>query len=359
MIPPNTAILELMLASFQSDSPAKLAGIYSLPPPEASRTAFLRSGGRSGIVQARDWHRKGIMIMNGTRAGRTMNMLAGLGLLAVLCSLAPAAEQAEDQPSPARTNLPSARDLVASVANGRKTSGFRMRATLSRSVSPTRKDETRQLAVRGRFDGKSGSVVYVCLSPPIPEGQAVLIVRREDGAAEVSVLTSPDRLTAMPPDRFGERLFGTDFTIADMVESFWSWPAAMGHGRTNLLGHSCLPVEFRRPLDDDASGSLVRAWIAPDISLPLLVEVFDGSGAAIRRLHSEKLIRRAGDYWAPMFVIAEDPATGSKTTLAIRGGDRNLDVPAEDFTPSGIAGIIAGKEKKENPGEALAPPETP
>jgi hypothetical protein len=257
--------------------------------------------------------------------------------------------------SPASTNELSARDLVASVAKARGTSGFRMRATMARSAPGTPNDATRQVTVRGRVDGGSAHALYVCLSPKLQDGQAVLIDRKAGGGTEVFVFTPPDSLDPLPPGRSGDRLFGTDFTIADMAESFWSWPASLAPGETNLLGHSCVPVDFRNPAKDAAAPASVRAWIAPDISLPLLVETFDDKGVVIRRLHSEKLVRRAGEVWAPMFVIAEDLQAGSRTTLAIRGGERDIEVPPEDFTAAGIARLIAGGGSRVDSADGRSP----
>jgi len=256
----------------------------------------------------------------------------------------------------AATNEMSARDLVASVSNARRTSGFRMRATLTRSNAEGARDVSRQITVRGRFEGDSARILYLCTSPPMPDGQAVLVEKTAGAGPGISVFIPPDRMEQVPEDMFDRPFFGTDFTLADMAEPFWAWPVTRAGGETNLLGHAAVSLEFRSPASDAASHPSVRTWIAPDILLPLLIEKLDSGGAVIRRLHSEKLTNRAGGAWAPMLVIAEDPASGSRTTLAVRGGERDIDVPAGDFTPAGIASLLARGERKDAAADAPLPP---
>jgi hypothetical protein len=257
------------------------------------------------------------------------------------------------------TNESHVGELIASIARNRQTTGFRMRATLAQTDREGTKKPSRQIMVTGRVDGKRAQVLYLLLDPVRDGCRAVLIEKSQDSAPAVSLFTAPDSLVGLPSDKLGTRLFDTDFTVEDMVEPFWQWPASAAKGETNLLGHVCTPVEFRDPSRAETASPAVRAWIAADIGLPLLVEVRDSRGDPVRRLHSEKLIRRAGDQWAPMTVISEDIEAGTRTSLFIRGGERDIAIPPEDFTAPGIAGLLAGRQQTGNRAGPSAETKTP
>src|SRR5437868_4242164 len=81
------------------------------------------------------------------------------------------------QPSASQRN-PSpmtADQLAARVVDTWINSGFRIHATLTRTIAGTDTKVTRQVLITGRRDAKAATVVYQQLWPASPGGRAVLI----------------------------------------------------------------------------------------------------------------------------------------------------------------------------------------
>lgn len=81
---------------------------------------------------------------------------------------------------------------------------------------------------------------------------------------------------------------------------------------------------------------MVKLWISPETALPLRMEMYSTAGRLTRRTECRNVVKSGGHYTMEKLTI-ESPATGQQTLLDFSRGSRDIEVPAQDFTPEGIA----------------------
>jgi hypothetical protein len=229
--------------------------------------------------------------------------------------------------------------LVERVVQGHRTSGFRIRARLVRSVPGVEQDDVKQLLIKGRREGDGTTVLYQLLWPT-PEAGAMVIERGAGRAATGWTFEPPDKVTALTPAMMAGPFFGSDLSIEDMVEGFWEWPSRKIVGDEAVGGRACRIVEFRPPPGAATGYSLVRAWIAPDIALPLRVEAFGRDGKLAKRFRADKLMRREDGRWIAANVIVEPAGSGRRTVIEGARADRDIEIPADDFSLKKVRATI-------------------
>jgi hypothetical protein len=226
----------------------------------------------------------------------------------------------------------TAEQLVAKVVNARKTSGFRIRARLIMTTPGSDKRDARQLLIKGRTDGGPTKILYQVLWPEADKGRALFIERSADHKTSGFLFEPADKVISLTPELMARPFLGSDLSIEDLAEDFWNWPSQKIVGEEIVDQHPCQIIESRPPPDATTSYSLIKTWVSPQMALPLRIHEFDKDGKLVKRFNVEKIIKQSTNYWAPATVVIE-PADGHhRTTLDGSKGERDLDVPAEDFT---------------------------
>jgi len=238
---------------------------------------------------------------------------------------------------------PAAEALIAKVLSAQETSGFRVRARLVRGAPGADKPEVTQLLIKGRREGDTTEVLYEVLWPTAVRGRA-LVVRRAPGKPVTGFLFDPpDRQRPLSPDLMRQPLFGTDFSVEDVVDEFWSWPDQRRAGEEAVGGRACQVLESRPGPGAATAYSLVRSWVAPDLALPLRVEKYGKDGSLARRFTAESLMKQGGRWVAAKVTVV--PAGGrTRTLLEGTKSERDLTLPASDFTVEALrkAAVPAG-----------------
>jgi Outer membrane lipoprotein-sorting protein len=250
--------------------------------------------------------------------------LAHCILAGTLLGVAPAAF-ADNDPS-------GAGELIAQVVAARQTIGYKVRARLVRTTSGSGQRDVRQLLIKGRRKGDDSKVLYSILWPASSLGETVVIEKTAGQNSHAWRFVPPDRMATLTPEEVSGPFFGSDLSVEDLAEEFWHWPTQEIVGEDTVSHHRCKILESRPSAGTATSYSLVRTWIAPDISLPLRVEKFGPDGRLIKRITAEKITRRKNNYWTAANVIVE-PADGrTRTVLEGSHADRDIEIPDEDFT---------------------------
>jgi hypothetical protein len=245
----------------------------------------------------------------------------------------------------------SADDLLARVRAAREARGG-LDARLVLTVAPDRTHllKTVRLAVKTRRDETAVRTLFQCLWPRERRGQAYVFTapRDQTGRVEIVRFDPPDRLTTLGEEALREPFFDTDLVLEDMARDLTQWPARRLDGETNVLSRSCVPVAFQPPAGSRYTA--VRAWISPDILLPLLVEKYDGGGRLLQRVRIERLAKPDEHRWAPASFVVETPERGSSTTVAGSPSSKGaVDVPPEAFGLKALQrGATGGDEEEES-----------
>ncbi|MBM3888348.1 MAG: outer membrane lipoprotein-sorting protein [Verrucomicrobia bacterium] len=226
---------------------------------------------------------------------------------------------------------PAAKELIDKVINSRKTTGFKIRAKIIVVQAKSDKRQTRQLLIKGRRDGEATKILYQALWPDAYKGRALLIEKSADHKTTGFLFTPPDKVTPLAPAVMKQSFLDSDLTIEDLAEDYWHWPLQKISGEETVSGKLCKILESR-PDSGAATGySLIKTWICLEIALPLRVHMFAKGEQPVKRINVEKFFQQ-GKRWVPATILIEPEDGHSRTTLDGSKSERDLDLPAEDFT---------------------------
>jgi hypothetical protein len=228
----------------------------------------------------------------------------------------------------------NARQLVAKVVEANRTSGFRVRAKLVVTTANPEHREVRQLLIKGRTEGKTTTTLYQILWPAESKGQSLLIEKKGDSVSGF-LFEPPGTVKKLSPALLTQPFFGSDLAIEDLAEDFWDWPSQKIVGEETIDRRPCTIVESRPPGDIASSYLLVNTWIAPELALPLRVEKYGKNRRLVRRITADRIMK-VNDRWRAADIIVDPGGGNSRTVLEGSKSERDLNLPAADFTLEAI-----------------------
>jgi hypothetical protein len=228
----------------------------------------------------------------------------------------------------------NARQLMARVVEASRTTGFRLRSKLIVTATDSDRRDVKQLLIRSRNDGKTKSTLYQILWPSELKGQSLLI---EKSGRSVSgfLFEPPDTLKKLSFTLMTQPFFGSGLAIEDLAEDFWDWPSQKIVGEETIKEKLCTIVESKPPADAATSYSLVRTWIAPELALPLRIEKYGKNRHLLKRITADRIMK-VNDRWAAATITVDLDGTNNRTILEGSKFDRDLNLPAADFTIESI-----------------------
>jgi hypothetical protein len=234
----------------------------------------------------------------------------------------------------------TAEQLIAKIEAAQKTSGFRTRARVIQNAADSKDPEVLQLLIKGRRQGDAVQTLYQVLWPKPVEGRTLVVETSADGTVSGFLFEPPGSKIPLTPELMAQPLFGTGVAVEDVAEAYWHWPLQKLAGDEMVAGHRCKILESRPGAGTTTSYSLVRSWIAPDLSLPLRVEKLGKDGRLERRFTAAKIARQGAGCWTAA-VLVVDSSDGRRTTIEGTRSDRDLTLPADQFTVEGIKRSLA------------------
>lgn len=243
----------------------------------------------------------------------------------------------------AKNDPSTAGELIAKVVAARQTTGYRVRARLVRTTAGTAQRDIRQLLIKGRRDGETSRVLYQILWPVALAGQTLVIEKNAGRTTRVWLFTPPNKTVDLTQEQAGVPFFGSDLTVEDLAEEFWSWPTQEIVGEETVGQHRCEILESHPSAGTTTSYSHVRTWIAPDLSLPLRIEKFGQDGQLSKRITAERVTKQKNDHWTAANFVVEPVDGRTRTALEGSHADRDLEIPVEDFTVEKIKEALRAK----------------
>jgi len=240
---------------------------------------------------------------------------------------------------------PTAEQLIAKVEAAQRTSGFRTRAKLIKTTPGSKTPEVMQLVIKGRREGESIRMLYQILWPKEAMGRALVVETSADGKVSGFLFEPPDRQVPLTPKVMSQPLFGTDVTVEDVAEAYWRWPRQKLAGEEKVSGRQCTIIESRPGAGTATAYSLVKSWIAPDIALPIMVEKFGKDGALVKRFLAAKVVKQSPGSWAAAIMVVDSVGGRGRTTLEGTRSERDIEVPAEQFTPEALKRIFTSSRE--------------
>ena len=232
----------------------------------------------------------------------------------------------------------SADRLVDKVIEVRTTSGFRIRATLTRTTLGSDAKDVRQLSIMGRRSPAGSSVLYQQLWPAVPGGRALVIEQRPPHRL-TGFLFESGTVTPLTDEMSGERFFGSDVQLEDVAETFWHWPSRQRAGEEFIGEDHTVIVDLRPGPGTPSTYSLVKAWISPDRAVALRAQMFGRDGRLLTQVGSYRVLR-VGDRWIPAILTVEPANKQSRTVIEGVRIESVPPMPASAFTVGAVRKLV-------------------
>lgn len=230
----------------------------------------------------------------------------------------------------------TADQLIAKFEAGLKTTGFKTRARLVRTVPGSPGEEVLQVVIKERREGGATKVLYQVLWPKESQGRAVVVETAADGAVSGFLFDTQGKQTPLSPKLMSQTVFGTDVTVEDVAEAYWRWPHQKVVGEETVSGRKCKIIESRPGPGTVTSYSMIKTCMAPDIALPVVAEKYGKDGALLRRFFAAKIVKQGHDSWGTAVLVVDSTGGRGRTVLEGTSSERDIEVPAEQFTPDGL-----------------------
>ena len=225
--------------------------------------------------------------------------------------------------------------LIAKVLAARSTSGFRIRAKLTRMSGASSVKVTRQLLTRGRRDGDATSVAYQVIWPADAAGRAVVV---KDAGDHRSTGFIYDGHSAVPLTKaaLAAPLFDSDLLIEDVLEGFWYWPSRAIAGNEVIDKRPCERIEFRPGPETQTTYTKAVACVSVELAVVLRLDLYGSAGAPLKQITTDRLVRR-DDHWLAGSVTVVPRDHEHRTTLEGSEYEGNLQIPESEFSVAAIA----------------------
>jgi hypothetical protein len=235
-------------------------------------------------------------------------------------------------------------ELVARLVRYQRTSGFRANARLTVAPTDPLKATAAQVRILSRQEGRATHLLYQVVWPQPLRGYALCLERSDDGAESRGFLFEPpDRVTSLGGEVRTRAFLDSDLLIDDLIEDFWRWPSQRVAGQASVGGRACTILESRPPTGASSVYSLVRSWIAQARPVPMRIDKLDRNGQLCRRLTFVAPSNRGPEGPMPARLAVEVPGSTRTTTIEYFGSDRDIVVPAEEFSVERLKLVAAGR----------------
>lgn len=256
-------------------------------------------------------------------------------LLAAACGLALEARAAGPAPP-----VPPAQELAARLGAIRRdgASFVRLRAEIRDPSGATR--AVLQLQVKARRSATGTELVYQLLWPRERKGEAVLLRMEGDRAPGGVLCVPPGTRRPLTAADLKQGIFGTDLTLADVVEDFYAWRQQSLAGSEPVDRVPCQILESRPGQGQWATCARVRSWIDLRRCVPLRVEKYLASGQLAVRIDTRKVVNDQGRH-LPAALLVRRAGSGSSTALEGSRSARGVAYHDRVFTAEGLADLTA------------------
>jgi hypothetical protein len=236
-------------------------------------------------------------------------------------------------PAPAADSV--ADDLVEKIMESQNTRGAVIRATLTVEDAASDRKYAAQIRIRLRRDGNVTRMLFQVMWPDAHKGEALSLERTGRGTVSGFFFEPPEKVTPVDATAMSRSYLGSDLTFEDLADEFWQWPSQKISGEESIRGELCKILDSRPPPGVKSAYSLVRSWISPEKLLPLRIEKFGRDERLAKRITVQKTSRHEG-VWVPVTTLVQRSDGSRQTTLKLSRGERNIEIPIEEFLPEKV-----------------------
>ena len=250
-----------------------------------------------------------------------------LAAFALLATLANAAE----------TQAPmTAKDLAAKLDALQQDGSSFVRLTMEVKPSSGSPKTTLQLQIKRRRSAASTEVVYQILWPKPRAGEAVLLRQSAGGAASGTCFTPPNTMRPLAEAQMKEPLFGSDLTLADVLEDFFAWHQQTFAGTESVDHVECQILESKPGKGQHSAYGSVRTWVDLRRMVPMRIEKFLPSGTLARRIDTTRVTTDDRQRQIPAEFTVTGTRTNSATDLSGSRINHGVSYANSTFTADGL-----------------------
>lgn len=233
----------------------------------------------------------------------------------------------------ASSAVPDAREIMARVYQQDTSHDTTMRATLEVFDNQGHGKKKKFIYRRIGSIGDSKTLV-VFTDPQEIRGVALLSINRQ-GVDDRQFLYTPatHRVRSVAAQDRSGRFIGSDFTYEDIAERVLDdfTYRLLGTDET-IDGHKTYKVEAIPVAPGRSQYKFIYYWVAQDVPVILLAEMYDANGQKVRVLHASDLKREAG-IWGARHTEMSSVQDTTRTVLTIDQVKLNTGLDEKLFTP--------------------------
>jgi Outer membrane lipoprotein-sorting protein len=159
-----------------------------------------------------------------------------------------------------------------------------------------------------------------------PNGQNVIRIARPNGPG----------LVPLPFEKWGEPLFGGQFSYEDLLESQYYWQGQTIVKSARFGARDCDVLKSTPGAADHTHYAEVETWLDHVIDYPVYAEKTLKDGAAVKQFTYFGL-RKSGGVWSATQVEAKVRGRLGSTLLIVERGSTRANLTAKDFSPEQIS----------------------
>jgi len=186
-----------------------------------------------------------------------------------------------------------------------------------------------------RIGSTGNSKTLLVFTDPLEiRGVALLSINRQ-GVDDRQFVYTPatHRVRNVAPQERSARFIGSDFTYEDIAERVLDdFTYRLLGTEENIDEHKTYKVEATPVAPGRSQYKFIYYWVAQDVPLILLSEMYDANGRKIRTLHASQLKRESG-IWGARHTEMNSVQDGTRTVLSIDQVKFNTGLDEKLFTP--------------------------
>lgn len=217
----------------------------------------------------------------------------------------------------AAQGLPAGREVAQKIHDRDVGNDMTCRQTME-LIPASGQPRIRELTVTGADRGGLRRSLLRFTAPADIAGTGFLALEDGQGGTEQFLyLPALKRSRRIVADQKGRSFVNTDFTFEDMERRPVDESEHSVTGEEAVEGVACWILESRPKPEAQSQYTMVRAWVAKDMLLPLRVDFFSKDAEPVKR-YTVLQLENIQNIWTETKVVMEDLESGHKTVLTTK-----------------------------------------
>ncbi len=244
-------------------------------------------------------------------------------------------------PASPSQGLPRASELTHKILKLRNETSFRGRGRLV--YTDANKHQTVfQISVLQKPLAQSTNMLWSVTDPP-ESRMRILIAAQPDGRTTVWRSSGgKGGAPILPVRRWADPILGSQLTVEDLMEDYFTWPRQVVVGEELLGGKMCYVVRSEPDAQPPSTYSTVTSWVDETTLIAMrILKHSPGVGPQKEILRSG--VRRSGGRWVASIIELRIPGSPGSTRIVFTAGSENARIADSEVDPKLLFGSGASE----------------